>query len=75
MATLDAALRKTATLTEKTRLELRAEAFNIFNRANFGTPNAVVFTSAAATPASGAGVIASTATSSRQVQLGVKVQW
>jgi hypothetical protein len=75
LATLDAALHKTAALTEKTRLELRAEVFNIFNRANFGTPNAVVFTSSAPTPAPTAGVITSTATSSRQVQLGVKLKW
>jgi len=75
LATTDVALRKTIGLTEKTHLEFRAEAFNIFNRANFGTPNAVVFTSAVATPAPTAGVITSTSTSSRQVQLGLKLKW
>jgi hypothetical protein len=75
LATTDLALRKTVALTEKTHLELRAEAFNVFNRANFGSPNAVVFTSAVATPAPTAGVITGTSTSSRQVQLGLKLKW
>lgn len=74
-AELDASLRKTASLTEKTRLEFRAEVFNLLNRANFSTPNAVVFTAASAVPAPGAGVITSTATSSRQVQMALKLKW
>jgi hypothetical protein len=73
LATVDfSALKKTA-LTERVSLQFRAEFFNILNRSNFGTPNAVVFTSAAATPAATAGVITSTATSSRQIQFGLKL--
>ncbi len=73
LATVDfSALKKTA-LTERVSLQFRAEFFNILNRSNFGTPNAVVFTSASATPAPTAGVITSTATSSRQIQFGLKL--
>ena len=75
LAELDASLRKIARLTEKTRLEIRAEFFNLLNRANFGTPNPVVFTSDSSTPAPTAGVITATATSSRQVQFGLKLLW
>lgn len=35
---LDVALAKTTALTERTRLEFRAESFNLTNRANFGNP-------------------------------------
>ena len=56
-------------------MQFRAEFFNIFNRANFGTPNAVVFTSATAAPSPTAGVITSTSTTSRQIQFGLKLLW
>ena len=62
LAELDASLLKTAPLTEKTRLQFRAEFFNLLNRANFSTPNAVVFTSASSTPSPNAGVITATST-------------
>ena len=35
----DAALNKTFTLSEKARLQFRAEAFNLINRANYLAPN------------------------------------
>ncbi|HWT00889.1 MAG TPA: TonB-dependent receptor [Pyrinomonadaceae bacterium] len=38
---VDLSLFKTLRLTEGTRLELRAEAFNVFNHRNFGVPNPV----------------------------------
>jgi hypothetical protein len=75
LATTDFSLAKNTPLTDKLRLQFRAEFFNLFNRANFGTPNAVVFSSASATPSPTAGVISSTATTSRQVQFGVKMLW
>jgi hypothetical protein len=56
-------------------VQFRAEFFNLFNRANFGSPNAVVFASASTTPAPTAGVITSTSTSSRQIQFGLKLLW
>jgi hypothetical protein len=75
LAATDFSLAKNTPLSEKLRLQFRAELFNLFSRANFGTPNAVVFSSAATTPSPAAGVISSTATTSRQVQFGVKVLW
>ena len=75
LATTDFSVAKNTTISERLRLQFRGEFFNIFNRANFGTPNAVVFTSATATPLSTAGVISSTATTSRQIQFGLKLLW
>jgi hypothetical protein len=74
-AGLDVALLKNTTITEKIKLQFRAEMFNIFNRANFGSPNAVVFSSASSTPAPTAGVITSTSGTSRQIQFGLKLRW
>ena len=50
---------------------LTTEAFNALNRSNFGTPNATVFSGAAISPT--AGLITSTATTSRQIQFGMKL--
>jgi hypothetical protein len=75
LAELDFSTTKNTVLTEKLRLQFRAEFFNIFNRANFGTPNPVVFTSATTVPSPTAGVITSTATTSRQIQFGLKLLW
>jgi hypothetical protein len=75
LATLDVSLMKTTQLREGLVLQLRGEAFNIVNHANFGTPNLVAFTSASATPSGSAGVITSTATSSRQIQIAAKLIW
>ena len=47
--------------------------FNLLDRANFNTPNAVVFTPTGVSPT--AGVITSTSTTSRQIQLGLKLRW
>ena len=72
MATLDFSVLKSTPLTDRTKLQFRAEFFNLFNRANFGIPNTVVYT-AANTPSPTAGVITSTATTSRQIQFGLKL--
>jgi hypothetical protein len=37
---LDTALSKTVSVTERVGLQLRAEVFNLFNRAQYGSPNA-----------------------------------
>jgi hypothetical protein len=57
------------------QLQLRFEVFNLFDRANFATPDRVVFAAASATeaPLSTAGRITRTVTSSRQIQLGAKI--
>ena len=83
LATTDISLAKKFLLTERVDLQFRAEAFNVFNRANFKTPNPVVFTSGATDPTKPvasvasptAGVITSTATTSRQIQFGLKVSF
>jgi hypothetical protein len=67
----DTALRR---LGEGGRLEFRAEFFNIFNRPNFGMPsNSVLSGTQGSTPLSTAGIITSTATKSRQIQIALKV--
>jgi hypothetical protein len=62
-------------LGEEGSVQLRLEAFNLFNRANFAPPSLIVFTGAADNeqPLSTFGRIRSTTTSSRQVQLGVRL--
>jgi hypothetical protein len=72
-AAWDFSLLKETSIREKLRLQFRAEVFNLLNRANFNTPNAVVFTPAGVSPT--AGVITSTSTTSRQIQFGLKFLW
>jgi len=73
LATLDVSFLKDNRLRERLNLQFRAELFNILNRANFNTPNALVFTPTGVSPT--AGVITSTSTTSRQVQFGLKLRW
>jgi hypothetical protein len=73
LATWDFSAVKDTALYERLSLQFRAEIFNLLDRANFNTPNLIVFTP---TGVSGtAGAISSTATTARQVQFGVKVLW
>ena len=71
LATWDFSMLKDTTLHENLKLQFRAELFNMLDRANFNTPNLVVFTPSGVSPT--AGVITSTATTARQVQFAVKV--
>jgi hypothetical protein len=73
LAILDFSAFKDMHLSERLKLQFRAELFNLLNRANFNQPNAVVFTPSGVSPT--AGLITSTATSSRQVQFGLKLLW
>jgi hypothetical protein len=59
------------------RLEVRIEAFNLFNRANFGPPQLIAFAGAADNeqPLANFGRIRNTITSARQIQLGVRVRF
>ena len=52
-------------LTDRSRLEFRAEAFNVFNTPQFGNPNATL-----GNPAFG--TVGGTARSNRQMQLGLR---
>lgn len=63
-------------ISEQFRVELRAEAFNLFNRTNFQAPldhRTLFDQNGNLIP--GAGLIDATATSSRQMQLGLKFIW
>ncbi len=71
----DFSLAKRIVFTERLNLQFRAEFFNIFNHTNFNTPNPVVYTAATGGPSPTAGVITSTATTSRQIQFGLKLLW
>ncbi len=79
LATWDFSALKDTTIHERLSLQFRAELFNILNRANFNTPNLILFTPPTAANPSGlsgtAGVINSTATTSRQVQFALKLLW
>jgi hypothetical protein len=79
LAKVDLSLSKRFQVTEMVDLDLRAEAFNLFNRPNFSIPSArAIFSGVNATTGepvrvSSAGLITSTQTSSRQLQLGLKL--
>jgi hypothetical protein len=68
-------------LAGRTSLQLRLEIFNLLNRANFNTPSLITHVLQAppnatfSEPSPTAGQITSTSTSSRQIQLGMKVIW
>jgi len=70
-------IRFASPLGEDTSVQIRVEAFNLFNRANFAPPGLTVFAGAAdnETPLPTFGRIRSTVTSARQIQLGVRLQF
>jgi hypothetical protein len=67
-------------ISETFNVQFRAEFFNILNHPNFAAPNFLndgnnsIF-NADGSPTSNAGVLGSTSTSSRQIQLGLKLVW
>ncbi|MGH9611292.1 MAG: hypothetical protein ACRD34_16630 [Bryobacteraceae bacterium] len=69
------ALIKNTHIGEGLTLQLRGEAFNVANHPNFNTPNLTVFSAAGAPPSGSAGVITSTSTTSRQIQVAAKLIW
>jgi hypothetical protein len=76
LANVDASLFKNTAISEKTNLQFRVEVFNILNRSNFGPPNTTVFqvnTGAPPSVSPSAGLITTTATFPRQIQLGLKL--
>jgi Carboxypeptidase regulatory-like domain/TonB dependent receptor len=78
LRTLDLSLAKQtrwSRLGSNGRIELRIEAFNVLNRANFGIPELRAFAGQAdgEAPLATFGRITTTVTSARQIQLGVKV--
>lgn len=78
LTNVDFALVKNTRLAEALNLQFRAECFNLLNHTNFQVPPLVqgtdIFDSTgAANPT--AGILTSTATSSRQLQFGIKLIW
>ena len=72
-ASFDLRLSRRFRLTERISLDVLAEGFNLFNRANFGLPstNGIFLSDGSRVP--NASQITETATTARQVQLGVKI--
>src|SRR5207248_6784155 len=79
LATWDFSVLKDTRIRERLNLQFRAEIFNLLNRANFNTPNLIVFTPPTPSNPTGlsgtAGAITSTTTTSRQVQFALKLLW
>ncbi len=81
LSELDLALVKNTAIHERIHAQFRAEFFNVLNHSNFTTPNPVVFSSgptpktptAEVAPSPTAGVLSATATTSRQIQFGLKI--
>jgi hypothetical protein len=72
VAQFDFSLVKKTLVAEGTELQFRAEFFNILNRANFGSPGTRLF-ARAGTENGSAGRITGTTTTSRQIQLALKI--
>jgi hypothetical protein len=66
-----------AGISDRARLELRLEVFNVFNRANFGPPSLIAFAGLAdnEAPLASFGQIRTTVTSARQAQLGIRLRF
>ncbi len=85
VATFDFSLMKNIPISqwgEGARLQFRAEFFNIFNRTNFDSPENELFDRRAGNkksfepvPDSDAGIIEETATTSRQIQFALKLEF
>ena len=73
LATWDFSAIKDTRIRERATLQFRTEIFNLLNRANFNTPNLIVFTPSGVSGTAGA--ITSTSTTARQVQFALKLLW
>ncbi|MBM3811500.1 MAG: TonB-dependent receptor [Acidimicrobiia bacterium] len=64
-------------LGDSGRIQFRVEAFNLFNRANFGPPSLLAFAGSrdGEAPFSSLGLVRNTTTSSRQIQLGLRLSF
>jgi hypothetical protein len=78
LAKVDFSMNKRFQLTERLGGELRAELFNVLNHPNFAIPSQRAVFSGVSTggqgiPVASAGLITGTQTSSRQLQIGMKL--
>jgi carboxypeptidase family protein len=71
LAELDLSLLKNLPVSERASLQFRLEFFNMPNHPNFGPPNSTVFANGAISAS--AGLITTTATTSREIQIGLKL--
>jgi hypothetical protein len=67
-ASENVSLAKTFLITERLRIDLRGEAFNIFNRTIFGTGSTNL-------NAGNFGIVTNQANDPRQMQIGLKIYW
>jgi hypothetical protein len=73
LVTFDLGLFKNTNVTERLKIQFRAEIFNLFNRVNLANPlDTSVFSSASSSIPGDFGQIVSTTTPSRQIQFGLK---
>ncbi len=68
LTTWDLGLDKDFTLTERVRLQFRAEFFNALNHPNFGLPSGSIGSAAA-------GTVTSVITNARQAQIALRLHW
>ncbi len=74
LVNFDFAITKDFLFTEKFKIRFGTDIFNVFNRANFGLPQNLVF-NPDGTIRGAAGRIQETVTPSRQIQLSLKAMW
>jgi hypothetical protein len=77
LRTVDLSFVKNNQWGDKAKIQFRAEAFNLFNRANFGPPNLIAFTGSADNeqPLTSLGRARATVTAARQIQFGLRVSF
>jgi hypothetical protein len=77
LRTFDLSGMKNWRINERANLQFRLEAFNLFNRANFGPPNLLAFAGTRDDEPTlpGFGRIRNTVTSSRQIQFGLRLSF
>ena len=72
---VDLSVFKATKLGERCTLQFRAEAFNLLNNVNFSLPASANYFSSSGAISPSAGLITSTWTTSRQLQLALKLIW
>jgi hypothetical protein len=74
-ADVDMSVTKNMKFTERLNLQFRAEAFNIINHPNFANMNRSLFLNGKGSRINSAGRLISTSTTSRQLQVGLKLSF